>query len=222
MPHETQPDSGPELSEQLRVAVDYALLEASEGLAAGCGLVPFTVTRIAGCYDVTDHPVGSAEAVYASVRSLVSRDAPDLYAFVYDGSLETGGAGSGRALICEAAEREDARAHLIALRYRPDGGSVRFADRPISVGWAESLFSPAERVDAVTGPGAAAPGIEGPVSPGPGVDLALRPAPSSGVDLGRCPAPPPGAARVPLGVPSLFPLAFSALAGLVAGAPTVF
>ena len=35
MPHETQPDSGPELSEQLRVAVDYALLEASEGLAAG-------------------------------------------------------------------------------------------------------------------------------------------------------------------------------------------
>ena len=76
MPHETQPDSGPELSEQLRVAVDYALLEASEGLAAGCGLVPFTVTRIAGCYDVTDHPVGSAP-----------RDVADKIIFMADGVI---------------------------------------------------------------------------------------------------------------------------------------
>lgn len=127
------------LTESLRVAIDHAFREGRACLDEDGGLVPFTIICTSDGYDIADHPGASAPDIYASVRTLIAREMPEAYAFVYDGFVETD-EGRRDALICEAAKRGDAEAYLLAELYREAEGGIAFDDAYVSVGAARQLY----------------------------------------------------------------------------------
>ena len=104
------------LTEPLRIAIDHAFREAQTCLREDGSLVPFTIICTSDGYDIADHPGASTDEIYESVRTLMAREIPPAYAFVYDGFVDTD-EGRRDALICEAAKRGDATAYLLAQLY---------------------------------------------------------------------------------------------------------
>lgn len=127
------------LTKSLRVAIDHAFREGRTCLAEDGALVPFTIICTSDGYDIADHPGTSASDIYESVKTLIAREMPEAYTFVYDGFVDTD-EGRRDALICEAAKRGDATAYLLAQLYRTGEDSIAFDEAYVSVGTARQLY----------------------------------------------------------------------------------
>lgn len=127
------------LTEPLRIAIDHAFREAQTCLREDGSLVPFTIICTSDGYDIADHPGTSTDEIYESVCTLMAREIPPAYAFVYDGFVDTD-EGRRDALICEAAKRGDATAYLLAQLYTAGEDGLAFDDAYVSVGTARQLY----------------------------------------------------------------------------------
>lgn len=128
-----------QLTDSLRTALDHALADARSCLERDGAMTPFSIICTSDGYEVSDHVGDDVDAIYESARTLVAREMPEAYVFGYDGFVETA-AGRREAVIVELARRGDGEARLLALIYDLEDGAYSFADDPVLVGAAETLY----------------------------------------------------------------------------------
>ncbi|OUP10484.1 hypothetical protein [Collinsella sp. An2] len=122
----------------LELAISHAFWEARDLLNRDGALMPFTVLCTAGGMEVADHPAATSDEVYEAVKNLLARVDPDAYVLCYDGTLNADGCTTD-AVVCEAARRTDAEAHLLALPYTIGDNGYTFENACVTVGTTRQL-----------------------------------------------------------------------------------
>lgn len=102
-------------------------------------MVPFSILCTSDGFDVSDHPGDEPQEVYESMKSLLAREMPEAYVFVYDGYVDLVD-GRSDAIVCETARRGELSAALLAQPYATHEGGCDFAPTFASVGTTKPLY----------------------------------------------------------------------------------
>ena len=102
-------------------------------------MVPFSILCTSDGFDVSDHPGNEPQEVYESMKSLLAREMPEAYIFVYDGYVDLVD-GRSDAIVCETARRGELSAALLAQPYATHEGGCDFASTFASVGTTKPLY----------------------------------------------------------------------------------
>ena len=127
------------LTDNQRTALEHAFADARRCLMEDGSMVPFSILCTSDGFDVSDHPGDEPQEVYESMKSLLAREMPEAYVFVYDGYVDLVD-GRSDAIVCETARRGELFAALLAQPYATHEGGCDFAPTFASVGTTKPLY----------------------------------------------------------------------------------
>ena len=114
----------------------YCLDNASERMAKGEQIVPFSALAVGETLFMEEHPADDpAESFNAARRTVENARGALAYGFCYDGYIEVGvNAVKRDCLIAEGGCPGEPYGHAIGLTYKVDSqGNIEFAEEPIYV-----------------------------------------------------------------------------------------
>lgn len=119
----------------LESVLRYCLKDASERMAKGEELTPFSALAVKETLFMEEHPGDDVAECFNSARKTVSNArGADAYGFCYDGYIELEGGRKGDCLIAEGGVPGAEYGHAIGLPYHYNSeGLPVFAEEPIYV-----------------------------------------------------------------------------------------